>query len=48
MDNWRDKIQYYLKHPTDADTCAMKFKNYLESECLEEKYAKTLWGMLEK
>ena len=25
---------------------AAKFKSFLESECSEEKYAKTLWGML--
>lgn len=46
VDDWKDRIQYYLQHPADADACAVKFKNYLESECSEEKYAKTLWGML--
>lgn len=46
VDDWKDKIQYYLQHPADADACAVKFKNYLESECSEEKYAKTLWRML--
>ena len=48
VDNWKDKIQYYLQHPADADACVMKFKNYLESECSEEKYAKIIWRMLEK
>lgn len=46
VDDWKDKIQYYLQHPADADACAAKFKNYLESECSEQKYAKTLWRML--
>ena len=45
VDDWKDKIQYYLQHPADADACAVKFKNYLESECSEEQYAKTLWRM---
>ena len=48
VDDWKDKIQYYLQHPADADACAMKFKNYLEIECSEEKYAKIIWRMLEK
>lgn len=42
VDDWKNKIQYYLQHSDDADVCAVKFKNYLESECSEEKYAKTL------
>ena len=46
VDDWKHKIQYYLQHPADAYACAAKFKNYLESECSEEKYAKTLWRML--
>lgn len=45
VDDWKDKIQYYLQHPDDADACAVKFKNYLESDCSEEKYAKTLMQM---
>lgn len=46
VDDWKYKVQYYLQHPADADACSVKFKNYLESECSEEKYAKTLWRML--
>lgn len=46
VDDWKKKIQYYLQHSADADACAIRFKNYLESECSEEKYAKILWGML--
>ena len=46
VEDWVDKIQYYLLHTNDADVCAAKFKKFLESECSEEKYAKTLWGML--
>lgn len=39
-------IQYFLKHREEADSSAEKFKRFLENECSEEKYAKTLWGML--
>lgn len=46
VDDWKDKIQYYLQHPADADACAVKFKKHLERECSEERYAETLWGML--
>lgn len=46
VEDWKNEIQYYLQYPADADACAVKFKNYLESECSEEKYAKTLWRML--
>ena len=46
VEDWVDKIQYYLKHKSDADICAEKFKKFLENECSEENYAKTLWGML--
>lgn len=46
VEDWKNEIQYYLQHPADVDACAVKFKNYLESECSEEKYAKTLWRML--
>lgn len=45
VDDWKNKILYYLQHPDDADACAVKFKNYLESDCSEEKYAKTLMQM---
>lgn len=46
IEDWKNKIQYYLQHREEADTSAAKFKSFLESECSEEKYAKTLWGML--
>ena len=48
VEDWVDKIQYYLQHTNEADFCATKFKNFLESECSEKKYAETLWGMLMK
>lgn len=44
--DWMDKIQYYLHNKTASDACATRFKDFLESECSEEKYAKTLWEML--
>lgn len=46
VEDWKNKIRYYLQHREEADASAAKFKNFLESECSEEKYAKTLWGML--
>lgn len=46
MDDRKDKMHYYLQHSADANACAVKFKNYLESECSEEKYAITLWRMI--
>lgn len=46
IEDWKNKIQYYLQHREEADASAAKFKSFLESECSEEKYAKTLWGML--
>ena len=46
IEDWKNKIQYYLKHIEEADANAVKLKNFLEDECSEEKYAKTLWGML--
>lgn len=46
VEDWKNKIQYYLQHETEADNRAAEFKKFLERECSEEKYAKTLWGML--
>lgn len=45
VEDWKKKILYYLQHTNEADACAERFKNFLESECSEEKYAKKLWGM---
>ena len=46
IEDWKNKIQYYLQNREEADVSAAKFKSFLESECSEEKYAKTLRGML--
>lgn len=46
VEDWVDKIQYYLHHTNEANICAEKFRNFLESECSEERYTKTLWRML--
>ena len=46
IEDWKNTIQYFLKHREEADSSAEKFKRFLENECSEEKYAKTLWGML--
>lgn len=48
VEDWTNKIQYYLQHKNKADICSAKFKKFLESECSEEKYAKTLWRILMK
>lgn len=48
VEDWKNKIQYYLQHSEEANSCAEKFKNFLENECSEENYAKVLWGMLSK
>lgn len=46
VDDWKNKIHYYLHHIDKANACASKFKAFLEDECSEEKYAKTLWRMI--
>lgn len=46
VEDWKNKIQYYLQNKEEADICAVKLKKFLESECSEKKYAKTLWEML--
>ena len=46
IEDWKNTIQYFLKHREEADSSAEKFKRFLENECSEKKYAKTLWGML--
>lgn len=46
VEDWKDKIQYYIQHINEADACAAKLKSFLESECSEKNYAKTLWRML--
>ena len=37
VEDWKNKNKYYLQYLTHIDACAMKFKNYLENECSEEK-----------
>lgn len=46
VEDWTKEINYYLQHIEQANYRARIFKNFLENECTEEKYAKTLWGML--
>ena len=48
VEEWKNTIQYYLRHRKEADASAAKFKKFLESECSEKQYAKTLWEMLEE
>lgn len=47
-EEWKKKIQYYLKHMDEANCCTVRLKNFLKGECSEEKYAKALWGILAK
>lgn len=46
IDDWKNKIRYYLQHRDEADACSERFKSFLECKCSEEQYAKTLWKML--
>lgn len=39
IEDWKNKIQYYLQNREEADVSAAKFKSFLERECSEEKYA---------
>lgn len=48
IQEWRKKILYYLRHPTQANACAKKIRYFLETECSEEKYAKMLWEIATK
>lgn len=45
IEDWNEKIQYYLQHSDEANRCVKKFKKFLESECSEEKYANVLMQM---
>lgn len=46
VEDWKNKIRYYLIHADESSACAEKFKNFLEAECSEEKYAKILSTVL--
>lgn len=46
IDDWKNKIRYYLQHRDEADACSVRFQSFLECKCSEEKYAKTLWKMI--
>lgn len=46
VEDWKNRIRYYLQYREEAEVSVAKLKNFLESECSEEKYAKTLWGMI--
>lgn len=48
IEDWKNTIQYYLQHREEADLSASEFKNFLESECSEEKYSNTLLEILTK
>ena len=44
VEDWKNKIQYYLQHRGEANASAEKFKSFLESECSEEKICKDTVG----
>ena len=46
LEDWQKKITYYLEHKWEAEQKAAKWKQYLETECSEQKYAETLWRIL--
>lgn len=46
IDDWKNNIQYYLEHNEVCDMKVERLKNFLENDCSEEKYAKTLWEIV--
>ena len=46
IDDWKNNIQYYLEHNEACDMKVERLKNFLENDCSEEKYAKTLWEIV--
>lgn len=44
--DWKNNIQYYLEHNEVCDMKVERLKNFLENDCTEEKYAKTLWEIV--
>lgn len=46
IEDWKNTILYYIQHKEEADYNVVKLKKFLENECSEDKYAKTLWRML--
>lgn len=45
VEDWKNKIQYYLQHRAEADSSAANFRDFLGNEYSEENYAKGLWEM---
>lgn len=46
IEDWKNKIQYYLEHKEVSDMNVERLKNFLENNYSEEKYAKTLWEIV--
>lgn len=46
IDDWKNNIQYYLEHNEVCDMKVERLKHFLENDCSEEKYAKTLWEIV--
>lgn len=46
IEDWKVKITYYLEHRNEAEEKIRCFKEYLETECSEQKYAETLRKIL--
>ena len=42
VQEWKKKIDYYLKHNEEAQMCAERFADFLETECSEQEYARVL------
>lgn len=48
IEDWKNKIEYYLQTEEKAKKSARAFRLFLEQECSEERYAETLWKMISK
>lgn len=46
IEDWKNMIQYYLEHEEVSDMNVERLKKFLENDCSEKKYAKTLWEIL--
>lgn len=44
--DWRKTVLYYLQNTNKADSCVNEFRNFLDKECSEKKFAETLWQIV--
>ncbi|MBQ7775720.1 MAG: glycosyltransferase family 1 protein [Lachnospiraceae bacterium] len=48
VDEWTEKIRYYLEHKEERLKKAKAFQEYLENQCNEEEYAKIVASLVNK